>query len=83
MSVVSGPGYIAKDAIIAIKQWAKNPKTTLLVVDGEEDLLALPAIAYVPLGNVVFYGQPQEGLVQVIVTKEKKQEVLALLAHFT
>lgn len=55
----------------------------LLLVDGEEDLLALPAIVHAPIGGVVYYGQPQQGLVEVMVTEEKKREVLALLKQFT
>lgn len=82
INIKSGPGYISQEAIEAIKTWAKNPKTLLLIVDGEEDLLALPAIVHAPIGGIVYYGQPGEGLVEVIVTKEKKQEALALLGRF-
>lgn len=93
-NVTSGPGYIAKEAIEAIVQWAKKPKTTLLFVKGEEDLLALPAIAHASQGSVVYYGQPEQalwacgpmaksGLVEVVVENKKKQEVLALLERFT
>ncbi len=81
-NVVSGPGYIAQEAIKLIEKWTKDPKTTLLVVDGEEDLLALPAIHHAPEGSVVYYGQPQEGLVEVMVTEEKKREVVALIDKF-
>ncbi len=54
-----------------------------LVIDGEEDLLALPAIDHAPLGSVVYYGQPGQGLVEVVVRKEKKVEARALLAAFS
>ena len=42
-------------------------ESTIIVVDGEEDLLALPAIALAPLTSVILYGQPDEGLVIVKV----------------
>jgi len=53
-----------------------------LIIDGEEDLLVLPVVQYAPIGSVVYYGQPGEGLVKVVVTKEKKRQVVALVAQF-
>ena len=50
-----------------------------LVVDGEEDLLVLVAVAFAPLGGLVVYGQPGEGLVVVRVTAEKRGEAWELL----
>jgi uncharacterized protein (UPF0218 family) len=44
-------------------------------VQGEEDLAALPAILYAPLGSAVVYGQPGEGSVLVKVTEEKKRYI--------
>lgn len=43
------------------------------VVEGEEDLLGLPAILLAPLGAVVLYGQVDEGIVYVLVTEEIKR----------
>ena len=83
IKVKSGPGYISQEAIKAITTWVKKPTTTLLVVDGEEDLLALPAIIHAPRGSILYYGQPNKGLACVIVTNEKKHEALALLARFS
>jgi len=86
--VPSGPGFISKGAIKAIGRWAKRlaqnaAKKEVLIIDGEEDLLVLPAIITAPLGAVVYYGQPNEGMVEVVATKEKKEEVIALLKQFT
>jgi uncharacterized protein (UPF0218 family) len=44
-----------------------------LVVEGEEDLLVLPLLAEMPLGSVIAYGQPREGLVVVTVTGERRR----------
>jgi len=87
VEVVSGPGFIAGEAIELIKKWSLHPpEKIVIVVTGEEDLLALPAVAYAPVGApvgaFVYYGQPGEGLVEVTVTSEKQQETLALLAKF-
>ena len=61
----------------------------VLIINGEEDLLVLPAVEYAPVGSIVYYGQPRiasrdnpSGLVEVIVTEEKKREVAVLLARF-
>ena len=83
--IVSGPGYISRDAIDAIRQWGINlPRgLTILVIDGEEDLLAIPAIIHAPPGSFVYYGQPNKGLVEVEVTMEKKEGVRNLLKQFS
>lgn len=53
-----------------------------IVVDGEEDLATLPAVLSAPVGSVVAYGQPGEGVVLVGVTDGKKQEFQELLNKF-
>jgi uncharacterized protein (UPF0218 family) len=50
-----------------------------VLVDGEEDLLALVAIIVAPVGSIVAYGQPGEGIVIVRVTGKKKNEIQALV----
>lgn len=53
-----------------------------IIVDGEEDLSVLPAVLAAPVGSVVAYGQPNEGLVLVMVTEQKKREFRGLLKLF-
>ncbi len=43
-----------------------------LEVKGEEDLLALPVVAFFPEGTVVMYGQPNVGLV-IVSSKESRE----------
>jgi pantetheine-phosphate adenylyltransferase len=88
--VTSGPGFIALKAIEAIQTWVigiRRRKRMVLVVDGEEDLLTLPAITNAPVGSIVYYGSPpstdRPGLVAVEVTPRKKKEVAELLEQFT
>lgn len=57
--------------------------TTRIVVDGEEDLAALPAIACGPDGASVVYGQPGEGMVHVTVNSESKATMRDLLGRMT
>lgn len=54
-------------------------RSTLLVVDGEEDLAALPVIAALEDGGSVVYGQPGEGMVLVTVDEETRAGVVDIL----
>jgi len=60
------PGTIGSDAWAAVDD-AIESGNAVLIVDGEEDLLTLVAMAVAPLGSFVIYGQPGEGLVLVEV----------------
>jgi uncharacterized protein (UPF0218 family) len=52
---------------------------SVVLVDGEEDLLTLVAILVAPAGSVVAYGQPEIGIVLVRISDAKKDEIQALL----
>lgn len=77
-TVASGPGFISREANRLIQTFP----TGVIEVQGEEDLLALPAILAAPYGSVVYYGQPDKGIVEVIVTEEKKKKVRRILSGF-
>ncbi|MGY5881173.1 MAG: DUF359 domain-containing protein [Candidatus Thorarchaeota archaeon] len=47
-------------------------ESTLVIVDGEEDLLGFPAVLLAPDDSVIIYGQPDVGIVWVPVTPENK-----------
>jgi pantetheine-phosphate adenylyltransferase len=79
----SGPGFINTCVMGQVEEWSKKPTQTLFVIDGEEDLLVLPAILYAPIGSIVYYGQPDHGIVEVAVTRETKDLVQKLLQQFT
>ncbi|MFX0149811.1 MAG: GTP-dependent dephospho-CoA kinase family protein [Candidatus Hodarchaeota archaeon] len=60
-------------------------------IDGEEDLLVIPAVILSPLGSVIVYGQPpmniessttKEGIVVVLITSKLKNLAKDLLAQF-
>ena len=72
-------GTITSEAWKAVEKASKASSTTKIVVDGEEDLLALPAMIFAPEGSFVLYGQPLEGIVLVKVTQEKKEEIRELI----
>lgn len=67
-------GGITMEAWQAIEN-ALDKSDAVVVVDGEEDLLALPAILESPDNAFVVYGQPSQGLVVVTVTPTRRAEI--------
>lgn len=51
-------------------------------VDGEEDLLGLPALMLAPLGSVVLYGHFEYGVVYTTITEEIKEFCKTILSRF-
>lgn len=69
-------GMISQELIKAIQ----NTKKSLILVEGEEDLAAIPAVLLNPLGTKVYYGQPNQGLVELEVTLALKDKILKILS---
>jgi len=65
----------------ALADAIERDETTLLDVDGEEDLAALPAILAAPDRASVVYGQPGEGMVLVTVDSEAREGARAIVAE--
>ena len=59
-------------AWLALRNAVTLKRRVAVVVEGEEDLLVLPLLAEMPLGSVIAYGQPHEGLVAVTVSEERR-----------
>ncbi len=82
VTVRNPAGHITKELVNAVKDAylgiIKDGRQRIIEVDGEEDLAGIPAVLLAPLGTVVLYGQPGEGVVVVEVTEEKKQKLLRL-----
>ncbi len=77
--VTNQAGTINKASWGALVEAFHRAKDTLVVVDGEEDLLALVAVLTAPNGALVVYGQPSEGIVLVRVNENSRGKVLNLL----
>ena len=73
------PGTITTEASEIIKDSLKTNECTKIVVEGEEDLLALIAILYAPENSLIVYGQPRQGIVAVKATPKKKEEIAVIL----
>ena len=70
---VSNPaGTITAKAQRALYSALEHDNSFRLVVEGEEDLLVLPLMTYLPKGSVIVYGQPREGMVVIVLTEERK-----------
>jgi uncharacterized protein (UPF0218 family) len=75
---------INEPATINLLAWqavaeAVEKSNSIVLVEGEEDLLTLVAIMVAPAGSIVAYGQPATGIVLVRVTSSKKNEIQALI----
>jgi uncharacterized protein (UPF0218 family) len=75
VSVDNPAGIITDELIRTLCEAFASERPIRIFVRGEEDLATLPVILLAPLGAVVLYGQPDEGVVFVKVTKEKKSEI--------
>ena len=73
-------GSIASEAIIAVRKALKGKKPVRVLIAGEEDLLAIPAVEAAPLGSVVYYGQPGIGVVVVAVDVRAKASVARIMS---
>lgn len=79
------PGTITDQLWKTIKEGfslvEKAGYNVLIIVEGEEDLSAIPCIVMAPAGSLIFYGQPGEGVVlcEVDKTKEKAQDLIKKL----
>lgn len=82
----NNPGTISGRAIhifsSKLKKFFSQKGKQQLLISGEEDLIALPAILLAPLGAMVVYGQFKLGLVIVEVTEEMKKQVLDIVKKF-
>lgn len=76
---VNPAGQISKPLILKIEKAIKGKRNQLIIVKGEEDLAAIPAILFAPLGAKVYYGQPNKGMVEVLVDLKIKDKLLSLL----
>ena len=65
-------GTVDAEAWEALEEAVTLKSQASVIVEGEEDLLVLPLISLTPLGSVIVYGQPREGMVVIEVTEEVK-----------
>ena len=79
VGVENPPGTLTGDLLAALRDGLGDGGTTLVRVDGEEDLAVLPAVLAVPDGASVVYGQPDEGMVLVTADESTRERVRGLV----
>lgn len=75
IKVKNPAGKITAEACFAVENAINSRKKIKIEVEGEEDLLALPAIMFAPIGNILLYGQPNQGIVLVEINEKIKKTV--------
>jgi uncharacterized protein (UPF0218 family) len=81
--VSNPPATITHAAIEGIKKAFERRKPVRVLVDGEEDLLAIPAVVLAPEGALVFYGQPGQGIVMIRVNAASRARNERLLGKMS
>ncbi|MBF8249720.1 MAG: transf like protein [Candidatus Levybacteria bacterium] len=84
MSAENPAGHITHDLFSTVLDiFNSDPgKKIILKIEGEEDLAVLPLILASPLSTIIYYGQPNEGLVRVLVSEEIKEKAYKLVNKF-
>lgn len=81
--VANPPATVTREAWLAVRHAFLQPADTLtrIVVDGEEDLLGLPAFWEAPADALVLYGAPGRGVVVARADGAIKARVADLVAR--
>ncbi len=78
-TVANPSGQITEELVAALSKYLSQQPSidqpTHLLVNGEEDLAAPTLLLLLPLGSVIYYGQPGEGLIEMEVTEKLKEQV--------
>lgn len=79
------PGFLTPSlfqSALDMMIFLENNKRLVFKINGEEDLAVLPFLLVLPLGFVIFYGQPNEGVVKVEVSEENKEKAYKIVGRF-
>lgn len=74
--------HITYEAWESIRNVLEGEEPAMIIVEGEEDLLTIPAVLLAPKDSFIIYGQPELGIVIVKADDEAKASILSLLAKF-
>lgn len=78
------PGELSEQVVREVRELVlantnDNMKIRIrILIDGEEDLIALPFLMYSPNDWMICYGQPNEGLVIVHVTEDSRKRAASI-----
>jgi uncharacterized protein (UPF0218 family) len=72
VTVENPPATLTRELLAALSDALAADDPRVVMVDGEEDLAAVPAVMAAPDGAVVVYGQPEEGMVLATVDEDAR-----------
>jgi uncharacterized protein (UPF0218 family) len=72
-------GSLNEEVFGILRKALSSKKNIKIEVDGEEDLIAVAAMDVAPIGAVVLYGQPGEGVVCVRIDKKTKEMIKGII----
>lgn len=76
---VSNPPGVFSLQLIKVLEKALKQKTKHILVEGEEDLAAVAMVLLAPLNTQIYYGQPGEGIVEMIANESLKNTFYQVL----
>lgn len=85
-SIPNAPSHIMPEAFRVARQIFSPfqiQERIIVQVSGEEDLVVLPFLLAAPLGFVILYGQPKQGVVYIEVTEAMKEKAYTIVDKFT
>ncbi|MCU4752953.1 GTP-dependent dephospho-CoA kinase family protein [Halobacteria archaeon AArc-curdl1] len=82
LCVTNPPAVLTESLLTALAKALETQEPTTIFVDGEEDLAVLPALLAAPEGASIVYGQPDEGMVHVVVDESTRARARDLLERF-
>ncbi|WP_262179447.1 GTP-dependent dephospho-CoA kinase family protein [Haloarcula laminariae] len=81
VAVDNPAGTLTHELLAAMRDGLDGDGTTLVDVEGEEDLAALPAVLMAPGTASVVYGQPDEGMVLVAPDGGVRERARSILSR--
>jgi uncharacterized protein (UPF0218 family) len=79
VDVANPPATLTDELLSALVDALGRDGSTVITVEGEEDLAALPAVVAAPDGAAIVYGQPDEGMVLATVDEAVRERCRELL----
>ena len=76
------PGMLTNSIFEACSKATSQSENVTILVDGEEDLVPIPLILMAPLGTILLYGQPNEGVIVREIDISAKRRARRFLNSF-
>ena len=82
LHAVNPPGQLTPSLLTALEKAVDEEEPCLIDVEGEEDLAPLYTHLLAPIGSIVVYGQPGQGVVVQLTSIATKERCRRLLEYF-